>query len=230
MKQLVVFCEGRSEQGFCNQVLRPHFLNSCQTDLQTYWVGRSGAGHVRGISKYSVLRKFIANILAGRKTADVIFTTMIDLYGLPAEFPGKSMATRNPAEPRPYVEALEHAFGADIADRRFLPYLQLHEFETLLYVDPHAFEFSVENCGDAIQRLVKIASDFGDVELINDDPLTAPSKRIIQILPEYAGLKATAGPDIAESIGLEKLRAHCPHFNAWITQLETRLREPPSTT
>jgi hypothetical protein len=65
---------------------------------------------------------------------------------------------------------------------------------------------------------------------VNDGENTAPSKRIIEVLPEteYAGLKATAGPDIAEYIGMATLRARCPHFSAWIGRLESALHGCPS--
>lgn len=39
--------------------------------------------------------------------------------------------------------------------------------------------------------------------------LTAPSKRIISLLAAYRGLKAIAGPDIAEYIGLVNIRRRC---------------------
>ena len=60
---------------------------------------------------------------------------MIDLYALPKDFPGRSAQPRNPADPTPYVETLERAFGDDVGDRRFVPYIQLHEFEALLFAD-----------------------------------------------------------------------------------------------
>ena len=148
------------------------------------------------------------------------FTTMIDLYGLPGDFPGKAGNVRNPHNPRPYCEALEQAFGADIGDARFAPYLQLHEYETLLYSDPDAFVCSFDDCDGAIADLKKIVTQFGDIERINDNERTAPSKRIIGLLDDYEGRKPTAGPDIAEAIGLDVLRKHCSHFGDWIGRLE----------
>lgn len=55
-------------------------------------------------------------------------------------------------------------------------------------------------------------------ELINDGAITAPSKRILNEIPEYD--KVTAGVSVAARIGLETLRDKCPHFNAWLTNLE----------
>ncbi|NJL76090.1 MAG: DUF4276 family protein [Saprospiraceae bacterium] len=58
-------------------------------------------------------------------------------------------------------------------------------------------------------------------EEINESAQTAPSKRIIQYLPNYEKQKSQVGPMIAEDIGLELLRQRCPHFNEWITKLES---------
>lgn len=46
------------------------------------------------------------------------------------------------------------------------------------------------------------------------------SKRIIDEIPEYAGVKPAAGSVIACEIGLPKMREKCPHFDEWVTMLE----------
>lgn len=62
-------------------------------------------------------------------------------------------------------------------------------------------------------------SPFPDSEQINDDPTTAPSKRLATV---FGGTyrKTEHGPLIAEDIGLDVIRRHCPRFNAWVTRLE----------
>ena len=77
----------------------------------------------------------------------------------------------------------------------------------------------------AVDSLVKLASGFASPELINEGDHTAPSKRIIAVIPEYKKEKATAGPLVAQKIGLTRLRERCPHFDAWLTRLE-KLAEP----
>ena len=57
--------------------------------------------------------------------------------------------------------------------------------------------------------------------IINDVQHSAPSKRIREVIPEYAGRKSTAGPDIAERIGIATIRSKCPHVHEWLVQLET---------
>ena len=47
-----------------------------------------------------------------------------------------------------------------------------------------------------------------------------PSKRIIKCIPEYKGRKSSAGPLIADKIGLHLIRKRCTHFDSWLKQLE----------
>jgi hypothetical protein len=166
------------------------------------------------------MRRDIRNVLKSRKQDDVCFTTLIDLYDLPGDFPGKAGRERNPRDPTPYVEALEEAFRLDIDDFRFIPHLQLYEYETLLFADPEAFRYSFDDCDAAIEELKSIARQFPSIEHINDGETTAPSKRIISLIPAYEGRKSTAGPDTAVYIGLAMIRAKCSHFNAWLSRLE----------
>jgi hypothetical protein len=68
------------------------------------------------------------------------------------------------------------------------------------------------------QQLTSIRSKFEHPEEINDHPDTCPSNRIRQLLPQYQ--KALHGPLIAQRIGLEQIRAECPHFAEWLAKLE----------
>ena len=58
------------------------------------------------------------------------------------------------------------------------------------------------------------------LNLIDDGPETAPSKRIIQLIPEYAALKVSVGSIVAQKIGIARLREKCLHFGQWLLQLE----------
>lgn len=127
---------------------------------------------------------------------------------------------RLPCNPTPYVLALEAAFGAAINDFRFVPYIQLHEYETLLFAELDSFHVSFDNCDDQIAALKTISASFATIEHINNGKDTAPSKRIIDQIPAYYGRKTSAGPDIAEFTGITVIRAKCPHFDQWLTKME----------
>lgn len=228
MKELTVFCEGETERGFCDQVLRPHLFPEHDRTIHTIEIEHSrhhGKVARGGVSaRYETMRRDILNELRRRKGRDILFSSLIDVYGLPRDFPGRKGRRRDPRDPTGYVTALEKAFGDDIGDPRFVPHLQLHEYETMLFADPEAFRIAFSDCDRAIEELKKIADSVPTIEHIDDGPTTAPSKRIIDLLPAYRGSKTSAGPDIAVVIGLPVIRSKCPHFDAWLTRLESMIR------
>ena len=154
------------------------------------------------------------------QSSDARFTTMFDLYRLPNDFPGheKSIGTQDPYQ---RVRILEDALRDDISDSRFIPYIQLHEFESLLLTDPQKLDGQFYSNHSGIHRLITMANGFASPELINDGQDTAPSIRIAREIPDYPRMKASAGPIIASAVGLHTLRAKCPHFNEWLDQLES---------
>jgi Domain of unknown function (DUF4276) len=223
MNELYAFCEGPTEQGFCKQLLQLHLFPQHEGTIHPIKIAHSKShGKVSrgGVRSYQAIHRDIINTLKSRRERHVFFTTMIDLYALPNDFPGKQAQQYDPVNPTPYVKHLEDAFGKDIGDTRFIPYLQLHEFETMLFADPEAFRAEIENCDHAIEQLETIVEIVASIEHINDGPTTAPSKRIITFIPEYERRKASAGPRIAERIGLAVIREKCPHFHEWLTRLE----------
>ena len=93
----------------------------------------------------------------------------------------------------------------------------MHEFEGLLFSNcerlpkdwPTGFRASFQ----------AIRNQFDSPEEINDSPETAPSKRVEGLVPGYE--KPLLGALAAIEIGLDAIRAECPHFNEWLTQLES---------
>jgi hypothetical protein len=154
------------------------------------------------------------------KNEDARFSTMFDLYGLPNDFPGFD-ESKNISGPHERVAMVEKAFGQDIRDGRFLPYTQLHEYESLILSEPDKILSMFPEYEREIGELKRQIRNFSSPELINDGQNTAPSKRIIKEIPGYENLKSTAGPIIAQEIGLSKIRQKCPHFNQWLNMLET---------
>jgi hypothetical protein len=144
---------------------------------------------------------------------------MLDLYALPNEFPQIDEARKNP-NPYQKVEQLEIALFEEINDTRFIPYIQLHEFEALILSEPSKFTERFPEYESEVKQLLEICVKYDTPELINDGVNTAPSKQIIKLIPAYKGSKTSAAPLIAQKIGLSKIREKCPHFNKWIIQLE----------
>ena len=101
--------------------------------------------------------------------------------------------------------------------RRFIPYVQMHEFEGLLFSNPSQLAYALRR-QDLAQQFWAIRKDFETPEHIDDSPVTAPSKRIQNLFPRYR--KVQMGETAAKAIGLRKIRQQCPLFNAWLDKLE----------
>jgi hypothetical protein len=121
------------------------------------------------------------------------------------------------------VGVLEAALHAEFGDRRFVPFIQLHEFEALIYCDLGQLQQRIAGSEAGIAALRREVRDL-EPEEINEGEATAPSKRIIRHVPVYEWNKVRVGAPAAAAIGLPALRTKCPHFGEWISKLE-RLAE-----
>jgi hypothetical protein len=141
---------------------------------------------------------------------------MVDLYRIPSDAPGfeEARAIRDPIE---RARMLELRLREDIADWRFLPYIQVHEFEALLFSEPSAFRNAFPEAAVEIERLDEIADTMPSPEHIDDGFDTSPSKRIASLLSEFA--KPVHGPMIVNHIGLATIRRKCFHFDEWYRDL-----------
>jgi len=216
---LYVIVEGRTEEGYARDVLAPHLV-----PFNVYAIPSlvGSAGHKGGFRRYQKLRVQLSKWMHGDSRPDLRFTTMIDLYRIPTDFPGfADCGSGNYKDPHERVTQLERHFGEDIGDERFIPYVQLHEFEAMLLAEPSRFQTYFPNRGNAIEQLERIAQSKASPELIDDGAETSPSKQIISVLPDYRAAKPVAGPQIAQRIGLDTIRKKCTHFGAWLACLES---------
>ena len=222
MPRLHLFAEGRTEQVFATQVLQPHLANFdvwLHNPMLVAHARKKGRTHRGGGRHFAPMQKDIVRLLKDDDGTDVYFTTMIDLYALYNDFPGRSEAEVLRIDPYKRVESLEKSWQKVTADDRFIPYIQLHEFEAYLFAD--VSKFAEEGMPSrAIAALQNVAVIVKSPEMIDDGQHSAPSKRIIAHFSEYKRLKATTGPQVAELIGLPAIRAKCPHFDEWIRRLE----------
>jgi Domain of unknown function (DUF4276) len=223
MIRLNIIAEGQTEEAFVHAVLvEPLATGGVAVSVRCVETSRDKRRakiYRGGLLDYQRAKRDLLRWMKEDQNPEAHFTTMFDLYALPNDFPGYEEAKRltNPSQ---RVNLLEAHLLKDINHRRFIPYLQLHEFEALLFTDPSKFDWEFIDHADAIQALVNLASQHGNPELIDDGEQTAPSKRIIQIIPEYEGRKASVGPLIAARIGLLALRQKCAHFHAWLEKIE----------
>lgn len=220
--RLHIIVEGHTEENFAKNVLCNHLAAfNISTDARAVMTSkdkRTNRINRGGLSTYDKVKKDIQLWIREDNNPECRFTTMFDLYGLPRDFPGYEIAIKE-RDPYYRVKVLEECFKKDIDDERFIPYIQLHEFESLIFAFPEKLSIEYFDYERQIGKLEEMLHEKdGNPELINDNIETAPSKRILEQIPEYD--KATVGPIIVENIGLSYLRERCKHFNEWITALE----------
>ena len=209
MSRVLVFVEGQTEETFVRDLLVPYFsrLGIYLTPI----LAQTSPGHKGGIVSYGKVKHQLTRLC--RQDQGAYVTTMMDYYGLPNDFPGLDGHVPDAHE---QVMRLEQALQQDIDAPNFIPNLMLHEFEALLFSAPEKIAEWLDDQA-LLAPMAAIRGAFATPEHINNSPQTAPSKRILTLVPNYK--KTVDGPLIAEDIGLDAIRAQCPHFNNWIERL-----------
>ena len=219
MIRLNLVVEGQTEETFVRDILATHlskqgvfpYSRSVETGRKSQRIYRGG------LINYDKAKKDIQLWIKQDKRPEAYFTVMFDLYRLPPSFPGYAIA-KEKADLYKRVVFLEEELRKDIGHPydKFIPYIQLYEFEAILFSDPKKIGYNFPDSASQITKLVEIRANFNSPEQINDE--NPPSKRILSLFPNYQ--KVDSGSIIALDIGLETIRKECPHFNEWITKLE----------
>ncbi|MEB3189721.1 MAG: DUF4276 family protein [Snowella sp.] len=210
MTRLHIFCEGQTEETFVRDVLAEHFsrleiwLNSIV--IRTSKTGKGGA------VSYGKIKRQIEEKCKEDKSAWV--TMLVDLYGLPSDFPGIDTTEKDPFKK---AQSILSTIQADINQPNFIPNLIVHEFEGLLFSNPQIFS-NYFDMPEIDEKLVNIRQAFESPEHINDGQETAPSKRILTLCYDYE--KVVHGSLIAIDIGLDQIRKECAFFDKWMKRLE----------
>lgn len=217
-KKVLVLVEGPTEEGFVRRVLGPHLsikeIFLTPTIIKTKKEIR-GPDHKGGVNSYRQVKRDLATLL--KDTSADIITTMIDYYALPSDFPGYNLRPNGNCYTR--VEFMESEFGQDINNTKFLPYLQLHEFETLVFASEEKLSTAFINLPRKIAQVSAINILFTSPEEINENPNSAPSKRLLNIFPDYQ--KTYHSQLILSQVSIDELRVKCSHFNSWLSKLES---------
>jgi hypothetical protein len=217
MARILALVEGPTERNFGQKVLAPHLYSSFQLEFHPRVIGIPG--HKGGVGPWDRAKKEIIKLIRQEPTS--VVTTMFDLYGLPKSWPGREDALdtglKNDAAvafiEKNIADAIRLEFKA--SEPRFVAYLSQHEYEAMLFSNPVILA-GVTLGADHADGFQAILDDCGECEKINDNPLTAPSKRLLKIATSYQKTVIAA-----ERIGLPTIRQKCPHFNAWLSKLES---------
>lgn len=209
MNRLAVTVEGSTEEEFVKRVLADH-LRTAGVEPTPILLGRArrrvGGGNVS-------VERLVSEMVQLFRSFDAV-TSLVDFYG----FRGKGNQS---------VEDLESTLRRRLRDRmrcpwqpsRVIPYVQRHEFESLLFSNVDAFGRVLGAAPRAVAELRTIRAEFSTPEDINDSTQTCPSRRIERSLPSYS--KRRDGPRVAEAIGLPAMCSECPRFRDWLTSLES---------
>lgn len=212
MKRIYIVVEGQTEQEFVNSIVAPYLWNLGIFNITPVLIRTSRTGR-GGMVSYEHLCNTIRMLLASGKD-DFIVTTFIDYFRIPNSMPRYAECMAKPDANQRTV-ALEAAMDEHISDRRFFSYIQLHEFEALLFSDNTGFEYYFSE--EYAKKTAEIISSYDNPEDINSSPEGAPSKRLLAINPDYR--KVLEGNLIALQIGINTILQKCPRFSAWIKRM-----------
>lgn len=190
------------------------------------------AKHTKGgIVKFPILQQELRNHLLD---SDKIVTTFFDYYGIHKghQFPNYKKAKEDQSNSKIGAELLEQGMEQHLSDalklntRNFIPYIQVHEFEALLFSSDEGFEFQYDD-PKILDELKRVRNRYPNPEDINDSHLTAPSKRLIKILENHKQIydKVADGEAIATIIGIETIIKQCPRFRQWVETLIAKILE-----
>ena len=218
-----IVVEGQTEQTFVRDVLAPHMAHE-GIYLHPILIGKPG--HKGGDVRFVRAKNDIGNCL--RQRSDTYISTMFDYFRIDSKWPGRAevrqqilngvtltaihkakileTATRN--------EIVRNFSGYD-SENRFIPYIEMHEFEALLFSDADTL---AEKTGIDVSRIRRILEEYTNPEEIDDNPAKAPSKRLGALKNGYR--KVAMGKTVSEAIGIQAIRRQCSHFDNWLTKLE----------
>ena len=207
MIRIAISVEGQSEEAFVKSLLVPFFQEKnilIIPIIVTTSKDRCGRKNKGGCISIDRVKNEIKKLL---NSFDYV-TTFYDFYGF------KDKNTNN-------VEELEKKLYELFNTPKFIPYIQKYEFETLLFSDPDYYKKYFDD--DTITKeMKKIINQFGgDIENINDSPLTAPSKRIealFEMINETYD-KVFYAEAISSEIGLDMIRKKAKRFDNWIKKI-----------
>ncbi|ABQ26967.1 DUF4276 family protein [Geotalea uraniireducens] len=221
--EIYIVVEGQTEQTFVRDVLAPQMAHK-GIYLLPALIGKPG--QKGGDIQFDRAKTDIGNFLKQRPETYV--STMFDYFRIDSEWPGRaevSRQIRNGSSLTAIQKAdiLEAATNSEIvkeftgynAESRFIPYIEMHEFEALLFSDADVL---AEKTDIDVSKIQEIIGKYNSPEEINDDPAKAPSKRLEALKNGYR--KVANGKTISEAIGITTIRKQCTHFNNWLTRLE----------
>jgi Domain of unknown function (DUF4276) len=216
VKPLIIVVEGDTEEVFVKDILLPYFIERGIYDVRPIKVSTK-AGFKGGFVNYDHLKRDVSRYLKEQQTR--IVTTFVDYFRIPNNLPNYADCEKiHFIDAR--IECLENSMRENFQTERFIPYIQKYEFEALLFSSNKGFQ---RLFGDIANETQKIIDQYPNPEDINNQPHTAPSKRLLKIKSDYD--KVADGTLIALEIGIDKILEKCPRFKNWIENIIKKVQE-----
>ena len=220
---IYIVVEGQTEQTFVRDVLAPHMAHK-EIYLHAALIGKPG--HKGGDIRFNRAKKDIGNFLKQRQ--DTYISTMFDYFRIDSMWPGRAEvsrkirngATLTAIHKAGILEAATHdeivkSFSGCNSENRFIPYIEMHEFEALLFSDA---DILAEKTEIDVSQIREIVEEYNNPEEINEDPVKTPAKRLESLKNGYR--KVAMGKMVSEALGIQSIRRKCPHFDDWLAKLE----------
>ena len=213
-KRLVFIVEGDTEIILVQNLIVPHLINlGLHNPMHAQTIITNRKQHKKGgVTSYGLFKNEVERTLA---QGNVIVTTMIDFFKLPGDFPSFTMDSTK-------IEQIEKAIHDDFENNPdLIPYIQRHELEALMFSDRSGFELVIDDVSK-LQQIDKILDQYPNPEDINNNPNSAPSKRLQKI---FSYDKTGDGELIFDMIGIDSILEKCPRFAEWLTKIVLKLKE-----
>ena len=221
MKSLIFIVEGNTELEFINRILIPYLVaRGLNTSMRGIIITMSGGGH--GYNNIEHFRNTIRPVL--HRIDEPIVTTLIDHYGINSE---KKLTGYDECIKEINIENRLSKMEQKLNDavqkikpyRFFIPYIQRHELETLLFANPDE-GFALED-ERIINDVKALCASFASIEDVNCTPEGAPSKRLIKIYSKYQKKydKGSDAVDIIELTTMDAILTQSPRFKNWVERL-----------
>ena len=215
MKNVYIYCEGQTEESFVNAVLYPYFLNIgiwvrpiiCETKRS------STKKYKGGVTSYQKIKREL--LMLCRTHSNEYVTTMFDYYAMADDTPGLDIRKEDIID---QIECIEKTIDDDLNQRNCSFHFMLHEFEGILFSKPKSFGLIADD--EVVGNIQEIRNAFPTPEHINNSLETAPSKRILQLIPNYAKIKD--GTTLSTDMGIDTIMEECLHFKKWIEEIKNR--------
>ncbi len=226
-KIINILVEGPAEKGLVTKVIEPHLKTFGHTVnyrvITTSWGHKTTRRTQGGVSNWNLLLKDVKQwaLECQYDTQNVWLTTMFDFYGLSqAHNFNYAEVMSGLIDPTDRLNKATEHLAKLVNSPNFIPYFQMHEYESLLFSDISILKSYFPKAITKIKKLKTETSHLGPEE-INERIELAPSKRILNIIPEYNDYKADESSDMIKALGLPFVRTRCPHFDSWLSRLES---------